>query len=232
MQPERNDMKAEKRVSMHSHAFERQCYRQIVTDTKLSNASHLFFINFNNNRKRRLIFDFLPNSLCTCVHSKSLLISITTEKGASFLIFCLTLSVHVSTVSLLVRLFVSMCFSSFSIFIFLFFLHKFLSVSVSMSLFVGLFACYSAPLIVFGKCLYSYCQFRCCGTTAIFINHHPSFLCFLFFIFSSAHWGRIQDIQFERHGLPLPVRCMGKSFKVSTNYFCVAKGNLLFLSVF
>ena len=102
------------------------------------------------------------------------------------MIFCLTLSVHVSTVSLLVRLFVSMCFSSFSIFIFLFFLfflHKFLSVSVSMSLFVGLFACYSAPLIIFGKCLYSYCQFRCCGTTVIFINHHPSFFCFCCFSF-------------------------------------------------
>ena len=168
-------------------------------------------------------------------HIYSLLISITTEQGASFFIFCLTLSVHVSTVSLLVRLFVSMCFSSFSIFIFLFFLfflHKFLSVSVSMSLFVGLFACYSAPLIIFGKCLYSYCQFWCCGTTVIFINHHPPFFCCFFFIFSSAHWGRIQDIQFERHGLPLPVRCMGKPFKVSTNYFCVAKGNLLFLSVF
>ena len=102
------------------------------------------------------------------------------------MIFCLTLSVHVSTVSLLVRLFVSMCFSSFSIFIFLlflFFLHKFLSVSVSMSLFVGLFACYSAPLIIFGTCLYSYSQFRCCGTTVIFINHHPSFFCFCFFSF-------------------------------------------------
>ena len=111
-------------------------------------------------------------------HIYSLLISRTTEQGASFFIFCLTLSVHVSTVSLLVRLFVSMCFSSFSIFIFLFFLfflHKFLSVSVSMSLFVGLFACYSAPLIIFGNCLYSYCQFRCCGKTVIFTNRHPSF---------------------------------------------------------
>ena len=140
-----------------------------------------------------------------------------------------------STVSLLVRLFVSMCFSSFSIFIFFFFfnfLHKFLSVSVSMSLFVDLFACYSAPLIIFAECLDSHCQFRCCGTTIIFINHHSSIFLLLFFIFSSAHWGRIQDIQFERHGLPLPVRCMGKPFKVSTNYFCVPKGNLLFLSVF
>ena len=39
------------------------------------------------------------------------------------------------------------------------------------------------------------------------------------FILSSVHWGRIQDIEFERHGLPLPVRCMGKPFKVSINYF-------------
>ena len=118
-------------------------------------------------------------------HIYSLLISITTEQGASFFIFCLTLSVHVSTVSLLVRLFVSMWFSSFSIFIFLFFLfflHKFLSVSVSMSLFVGLFACYSAPLIIFGNCLYSYCQFRCCGKTVIFTNrHHLFFFLLLFF---------------------------------------------------
>ena len=135
---------------------------------------------------------------------------------------------RVSTVSLLVRLFVSMSFSSFSILIFLF-LHKFLLVYVSVSLFVCLFGCYSAPLIIFGKCLDCYCQFRCCDTTVIFINHHPSLF---FFIFSSVHWGRIQDIQFERHGLLLPVRCMGKPFKVSTNYFCVAKGSLLLLSVF
>ena len=39
------------------------------------------------------------------------------------------------------------------------------------------------------------------------------------FILSSVHWGRIQDIEFERHGLPLPVRYMGKPFKVSINYF-------------
>ena len=56
--------------------------------------------------------------------------------------------------------------------------------------------------------------------------------CFFYYPALSVHWGRIQDIQFERHGLLLPVRCMGKPFKVSTNYFCVAKGSLLFLSVF
>ena len=37
------------------------------------------------------------------------------------------------------------------------------------------------------------------------------------FIFSSVNWGRIQE--FERHGLPLPVHCMGKSFKVSIYNF-------------
>ena len=32
-------------------------------------------------------------------------------------------------------------------------------------------------------------------------------------------WGRIQDIEFEQLGLPLPIHCMGKPFKVSTNYY-------------
>ena len=40
-----------------------------------------------------------------------------------------------------------------------------------------------------------------------------------YFIFSSINWGRIQEIEFEQHGLLLPVHCMGKLFKVSTNYF-------------
>ena len=34
-------MKVEKSVSMHSHAFERPCKRQIVTDPKSRNASHI-----------------------------------------------------------------------------------------------------------------------------------------------------------------------------------------------
>ena len=34
-------MKAEKSVSMHSHAFKRPCKRHIVTDTKSRNASHI-----------------------------------------------------------------------------------------------------------------------------------------------------------------------------------------------
>ena len=39
------------------------------------------------------------------------------------------------------------------------------------------------------------------------------------FIFSFFHWGRIQDIEFQQHGLPLPTCCMGKLFKISINYF-------------
>ena len=40
MQTDRNDMKVEKSISMHSLAFERPCKRQIVAD-KLCNASHV-----------------------------------------------------------------------------------------------------------------------------------------------------------------------------------------------
>ena len=40
MQTDKNHMKVEKSISMHSHAFERLCKRQIVTDTKSRNASH------------------------------------------------------------------------------------------------------------------------------------------------------------------------------------------------
>ena len=39
------------------------------------------------------------------------------------------------------------------------------------------------------------------------------------FIFSSFHWGRIQDIEFERLGLLLIIHCMGNTFKVSTSYY-------------
>ena len=42
MQTNRNDMKVEKSVSMHSHAFEGACKRKIVTDPKSRNASHNF----------------------------------------------------------------------------------------------------------------------------------------------------------------------------------------------
>ena len=46
MQTDKNDMKVEKSVSMHSHAFERPCKRQIVTDPKSRKALHVLFCVF------------------------------------------------------------------------------------------------------------------------------------------------------------------------------------------
>ena len=44
MQTDRNDMKVEKSVSMHLHAFEQLCKRQIVTD--LNRATHYIWETF------------------------------------------------------------------------------------------------------------------------------------------------------------------------------------------
>ena len=41
MKTNKNDMKVEQSVSVHSHALEGPCKRQIVTDPKLCNASHM-----------------------------------------------------------------------------------------------------------------------------------------------------------------------------------------------
>ena len=43
MQADKNDMKVEKSVSMHSHGFEQPCKCQIVTDPKSRNASQINF---------------------------------------------------------------------------------------------------------------------------------------------------------------------------------------------
>ena len=43
MQTDKNDMKVEQSVSIHSHALERPCKYQIVTDPKSCNASHIYF---------------------------------------------------------------------------------------------------------------------------------------------------------------------------------------------
>ena len=48
---------------------------------------------------------------------------------------------------------------------------------------------------------------------------HQSSTIIFNFMFSFIHWGRIQDIQFKWLGLPLPIHCVGKLFRVSTNYF-------------
>ena len=51
----------------------------------------------------------------------------------------------------------------------------YLNVCQFLCLWVCFFGCYSAPVIIFAKCLYCYCQFWFCDTTVIFINNHPSF---------------------------------------------------------
>ena len=60
MQTDKNDMKVEKSVSMLSHAFDWPCKRQIVTDPKLRNASHIL-----------LEGDCEANLEITLVHHKS-----------------------------------------------------------------------------------------------------------------------------------------------------------------
>ena len=83
----------------------------------------------------------------------------------------------VSIVSLLVRLFVTMFFVPLVCLLCL--LPKCFLVSVSLSLFVSLFGCYSTPVIIFAKCLYCYCQFSFCDTIVVFVNHHPSYFILL-----------------------------------------------------
>ena len=41
MQTDKSDMKIEQSVSIYSHALERPCKHQIVTDPKLRSASHI-----------------------------------------------------------------------------------------------------------------------------------------------------------------------------------------------
>ena len=42
MQTDKNDMKVEQSVSMHSHALKRPCKRRILTDPKSRNASYIY----------------------------------------------------------------------------------------------------------------------------------------------------------------------------------------------
>ena len=112
---------------------------------------------------------------------------------------------RLSTASLFQCLFVSVVFV---------FLPVCLLVSVFLSLFICFFGCYSVPVIIFAKWLYCYFKFW----FFIFISHHlSSFTSFFSFI----HWWRIRDTEFDRHGLRLPVRFMGKLFKVSTHHFVI-----------
>ena len=100
---------------------------------------------------------------------------------------------------------------------------KCLSVSVSLCLFVCLFVW-----------LLPYSGHYICKVSLLFLSvmilwHNLYFRqlspIIFYFIFSAVYWVRIHKIEFARLGLPLPVRWVGKPFKVSTNYF------VLFVSV-
>ena len=82
-----------------------------------------------------------------------LFISITKYK-TSLLILCLPLRVRMSTASLLVSI------GKYVLSFFCLNICQFLSLTLFVCLmFVCLFACYSAPVIIFGKCLYCCCKF-------------------------------------------------------------------------
>ena len=95
-----------------------------------------------------------------------------------------------------------------------------MSVSVSPSIFVCLLVGLAATL---PWSLYLLSNFTVIVSFDFVIqpNSHQSSPIIFWFIFSSVHWGRIQDIEFEWHGLPLPVRCMGNPFQVSIKYYFV-----------
>ena len=129
--------------------------------------------------------------------------------------FCLTLSARVYTISLLLRLFVSIHFVPLVCF-----LPKCLPVSVSLSMFACLFVYLAANLFL---SLYLLHKFTVMVSFDLWHNcyFHQSSATVFYFIFLSVYWGRIRYIEFERHGIPRTVCCMGKLFKLSTNYFVI-----------
>ena len=67
MQTDKNGMKVKKCVSMHLHAFERPCKRQIVTDLKSRNASPLKI--FKNKQKHHSLSISRHDSECVLIPS-------------------------------------------------------------------------------------------------------------------------------------------------------------------
>ena len=128
-------------------------------------------------------------------------------QGVSFFIFCSTLCVRVSTVK-------SVC-ASICKYVFFFLYVSYLNFCQFLCLWVCLFVCLTTILL---RWLYLLSIFT---VLILWYNRyfHQSSPIIFYFIFSSVRWGRIQDIEFERYGLALPVRCMGTPFKVSINYF-------------
>ena len=66
-------MKVQRSVSMYSHAFERACKRQIVTDPKSGNVSRIY--SYENNVPSWLLSQWLcGNSLGHMMHGYTLLV--------------------------------------------------------------------------------------------------------------------------------------------------------------
>ena len=135
----------------------------------------------------------------------------------NFLCACVTSNSSCASICQYVFFFPSVCF-----------LPKCFSISVSLSLLpyyllpypATLLSCYPAklPATLFWS-LYLLSVFTVLPVLILWHNlyFYQSSLINFYFIFSSIYWGRIPDIEFERHGLPLLGRCLSKPFKVSTN---------------
>ena len=70
-------MKIQRSVSMYSHAFERACKRQIVTDPKSGNASRI--CSYENNVPSWLLSQWLCGNSSTWAHDARLHIARTNE---------------------------------------------------------------------------------------------------------------------------------------------------------
>ena len=84
--------------------------------------------------------------------------------------------------------------------------------------------CLSLFICLFGICMWLSLYMRTVFTVVIsfgFVTYyfHQSSTIISYFIISHAHWGRIQNIKFERHGLPISIRCMIKPFEIGIQYF-------------
>ena len=104
---------------------------------------------------------------------------------------------------------------SISRYVFLFFYLNVHQFKCSLSLFVCLFGCYPAPVIIIAKCLCCYCKFDFVTQSSFssIIIHHVLFRLFIRPLGQNPrHWVRAA-------WSTLTLRCMDNSFKVSTYYF-------------
>ena len=83
---------------------------------------------------------------------------------------------------------------------------------MSPNLLICLFGCYHILIII---CFFAAIVISDFVTQSLFSSIITDQHLFHFFFFS---FGRIQEIEFERQGLPLTIRCIGDPFNISTYY--------------